>query len=187
MSRAGFWRKDWFLGLVVAAVLFLLGPSDLLQSLERKAYDIGVRATDRTRSERVAVIAIDVSVASKTKTGMVLATPSYTSPEQLAFKRIDGRSDLFSLAVSLYQLACGRLPFEGESMAQLMYRIANEAPPSILEHNPAVPPGVVAFLQRALAKDADARFESVAAFAVALLAATGGAVRAVAPSVDLSL
>ncbi len=59
MSRAGFWKKDWFLGLVVAVVLFLLGGSDLIQSLERKAYDIGVRATDRTPSERIAVIAID--------------------------------------------------------------------------------------------------------------------------------
>src|SRR5438046_1527444 len=57
--------------------------------------------------------------SSRTKTGMVLGTPSYMSPEQLAGKRIDGRSDLCSLGVPLYQLLCGSLPFEGESMAQL--------------------------------------------------------------------
>ena len=57
---------------------------------------------------------------------MVLGTPSYMSPEQLSGKKVDGRSDLYSLAVSLYQLLCGALPFDGESMAQLMFRIANE-------------------------------------------------------------
>ena len=59
MKTAGFWTKDWFLGLAVAIVLFLFVGSDLIQSLERKAYDLGVRATDRTPSERIAVIAID--------------------------------------------------------------------------------------------------------------------------------
>src|SRR5260370_42528023 len=58
-----------------------------------------------------------ITDSSKTKTGMVLGTPSYMSPEQLAGKRIDGRSDLFSLAVTLYLLMCGKLPFDGESMA----------------------------------------------------------------------
>jgi serine/threonine protein kinase len=80
--------------------------------------------------------------SSKTKTGMVLGTPSYMSPEQLAGKKIEGRSDLFSLAVSLYQMLCGKLPFEGESMAQLMYKIANEPPTEILTVNPNVPPAL---------------------------------------------
>ena len=74
--------------------------------------------------------------SSKTKTGMVLGTPSYMSPEQLAGKKIEGRSDLFSLAVSLYQMLCGKLPFEGESMAQLMFKIANEPPTDILSRQP---------------------------------------------------
>jgi serine/threonine-protein kinase len=59
VKTAGFWTKDWFLGLAVAIVLFLVAGSDLIQSLERKAYDMGVRATDRTPSDRIAVIAID--------------------------------------------------------------------------------------------------------------------------------
>jgi serine/threonine-protein kinase len=126
--------------------------------------------------------------SSKTKTGMVLGTPSYMSPEQLAGKKIEGRSDLFSLAVSLYQLLCGKLPFEGESMAQLMYRIANEAPASILSANPKVPPGLVAFLARALAKNPDQRFQTGAEFAAALRAAAGGpAAAASPPKLDLEL
>jgi serine/threonine-protein kinase len=131
--------------------------------------------------------------SSKTKTGMVLGTPSYMSPEQLAGKRIEGRSDLFSLAVSLYQLLCGKLPFEGESMAQLMYKIANEAPADILAVNPNVPPSLVAFLDKALAKNPDERYQTGEEFAAALRAASGGGMQPPAPkaggvtSVDIEL
>ena len=111
-----------------------------------------------------------ITDSSKTKTGMVLGTPSYMSPEQLAGRKIDGRSDLFSLAVSLYQMLCGRLPFDGESMAQLMFKIANEPAPDILGINPKLPPALVAFLDRAMAKDADARFQTGEEFAQALRA-----------------
>jgi len=113
--------------------------------------------------------------SSKTKTGMVLGTPSYMSPEQLAGKKIEGRSDLFSLAVSLYQLLCGRLPFEGESMAQLMFKIASEPPTDILTINTRVPPALVAFLGKALAKNPDERFRTGEEFAAALRAAASGA------------
>ncbi len=113
--------------------------------------------------------------SSRTKTGMVLGTPSYMSPEQLAGKRIDGRSDLFSLAGSLYQLLCGKLPFEGESMAQLMFRIANEAPADIRGVNPAVPGAVAAFLGRALAKNPEERFQTGEEFAGALRTALAAA------------
>jgi serine/threonine-protein kinase len=112
--------------------------------------------------------------SSKTKTGMVLGTPSYMSPEQLAGKKIEGRSDLFSLAVSLYQMLCGKLPFEGESMAQLMFKIANEAPTDILAVNPNVPPALVAFLDKALSKNPDERYQTGEEFAGALRAAQGG-------------
>ncbi|MGV2480554.1 UNVERIFIED_CONTAM: protein kinase, partial [Salmonella enterica subsp. enterica serovar Weltevreden] len=80
-----------------------------------------------------------ITDSSRTKTGMVLGTPSYMSPEQLAGKKIDGRSDLFSLGVMLFQMVCGRLPFEGDSMAQLMFRIANEQHPDIRDLRPDVP------------------------------------------------
>lgn len=109
-----------------------------------------------------------ITDSSKTKTGMVLGTPSYMSPEQLAGKRITGQSDLFSLGVTLYQLACGSLPFQGDSMTQLMFKIANEPPMDILMFNPAVPECLVAIIDRALAKDVESRFKSGAEMAQAL-------------------
>ena len=96
-----------------------------------------------------------ITDSSKTKTGMVLGTPSYMSPEQLAGKKIEGRSDLFSLGVALYQMACGRLPFQGDSMAQLMFKIANEAHADIRTHSPNLPACVAAIVNKALAKDPD--------------------------------
>lgn len=122
--------------------------------------------------------------SSKTKTGMVLGTPSYMSPEQLAGRKIDGRSDLFSLAVSLYQLLCGQLPFQGESMAQLMFRIANEPPADIRAFNAEVPPALIAFLQRALAKNAEERYQTGEEFGGALRAALAART---AGSVDIEL
>jgi serine/threonine-protein kinase len=61
---------------------------------------------------------------SRTKTGIVLGTPSFMSPEQLEGRPLDGRSDQFALGVSLYQLLCGQLPFRAESMPRLMQKIA---------------------------------------------------------------
>jgi CHASE2 domain-containing sensor protein/tRNA A-37 threonylcarbamoyl transferase component Bud32 len=112
--------------------------------------------------------------SSKTKTGMVLGTPSYMSPEQLAGKKIEGRSDLFSLAVSLYQMLCGKLPFEGESMAQLMFKIANEPPTDILAVNPNLPPALVAFVDKALSKNPDERYQTGEEFSGALRAIASG-------------
>jgi len=100
-----------------------------------------------------------ITDSSRTKTGMVLGTPSYMSPEQLAGQKIDGRSDIYSLGVTLYQMCCGRLPFTGESLAQLMFRIANEAPPDILTLNPELPPAVVAVIEKAMSKDLLQRYQ----------------------------
>ena len=100
-----------------------------------------------------------ITDSSKTRTGMVLGTPSYMSPEQLAGRKIEGRSDLFSLGVTFYQLACGYLPFEGESMAQLMFKIANEPHPDIRTRNAQLPACVAAIVNKALAKNPDQRYQ----------------------------
>ena len=97
---------------------------------------------------------------SKTKTGTILGSPSYMSPEQLAGKRVDGRSDLFSLGVTMYQLLTGELPFVGESLASLMYKIANEKHPDIRMFNPELPACVAKIINKSLHKDIDRRFQS---------------------------
>ena len=114
-----------------------------------------------------------VACEALAKTGMVLGTPSYMSPEQLGGKKIDGRSDLFSLAVSLYQMLCGKLPFEGDSMGQLMFKISSQPPTDILSIDPNVPARIVGFLNRAMDKEPDNRFQTGEEFAAALREAAG--------------
>jgi serine/threonine-protein kinase len=109
-----------------------------------------------------------ITDSSKTKTGMVLGTPSFMSPEQLAGRKIDGQSDLFSLGVTLYQLCCGALPFQGDSMAQLMYKIANEPPIDPVTLNPALPECLIATIARALAKQKEERYATGEQMAQAL-------------------
>jgi serine/threonine-protein kinase len=101
-----------------------------------------------------------ITDSSRTKTGMVLGTPSYMSPEQLAGKRIGGHSDLFSLGATLFQMICGQLPFQGDSMAQLMFKIANEPHPDIFDIRPDVPDCLAAIINRALAKNPEERFQT---------------------------
>ncbi|MES2491085.1 MAG: serine/threonine-protein kinase [Pseudomonadota bacterium] len=98
--------------------------------------------------------------SSKTKTGMVLGTPSYMSPEQLSGKKVDGRSDLFSLGVTLFQLLTGSLPFKADSMATLMFKIANEQHTNVCTVRPDLPPQIDAVINRALQKTAEARYSN---------------------------
>jgi serine/threonine-protein kinase len=132
-----------------------------------------------------------ITDSSKTKTGMVLGTPSYMSPEQLAGKKIDGRSDLFSLGVMLFQMASGKLPFEGDSMAQLMFKIANEPHPPIREFNPQVPECLATIIDKALAKDNAQRYQTGAEMASDLRAcmglSTGAGGVGASPQVDFNL
>ena len=106
-----------------------------------------------------------ITDSSKTKTGMVLGSPSYMSPEQLAGNKIEGASDLFSLGVSMYQLLCGKLPFYGDSMAQLMFRIASEPHIDIMTVRSDVPACVADIINKALSKKVAERYQSGAEMA----------------------
>ncbi len=106
-----------------------------------------------------------ITDASRTKTGIVLGTPSYMSPEQVVGYKVDGRSDLFSLGVMLYQLLSGELPFRGDSVAQLLFRTANEIPPDIAHLQPDLPSCVATLLDKALQKEPSRRYQTGEAFA----------------------
>jgi len=154
---------------IVARVADALGYAHGLNVVHRDIKPANIMYDPESDTVKVTDFGIArITDSSKTKTGMVLGTPSYMSPEQLSGAKIEGHSDLFSLGVSLYQLACGKLPFAGDSMAQLMFRIANEAPADILQIKPDLPPCVVAVIQKALAKKVEERFESGAAMALAI-------------------
>ncbi len=106
--------------------------------------------------------------ASKTKTGTVLGSPYYMSPEQLAGKKVDGRADLFSLGVTLYQMLSGELPFKGESIANLMYNIANEKHPDIRRYRADLPNCVNNVVNKSLQKEAQSRYASGKQMATAM-------------------
>ena len=88
--------------------------------------------------------------------GSVMGSPQYLSPEQIRGEDLDGRSDIFSLGVVLYELLSGTRPFNGETITTLVYQILHNEPPPIAELR-AVPPRLEALLARMLAKDRDER------------------------------
>jgi serine/threonine protein kinase/CHASE2 domain-containing sensor protein len=151
-------------------------PANIMYELESdtvKVTDFGIaRITD----------------SSKTKTGLVLGTPSFMSPEQLAGKKVDGRSDLYSLGVMLFQMLAGVLPFRGDSMAELMYKIANEDAPDIRIVRPELPEALARAVSRALSKRPEVRYQDGAAFAKdlreALVPAKDGAANRPAVKLD---
>jgi serine/threonine-protein kinase len=109
-----------------------------------------------------------LSGAGSTRTGIVLGTPSFMSPEQLEGRTVTGHSDLFSLGVSLFQLLTGQLPFTADSMTGLMQQIAEAPHPPLRAFRPDLPACVESIIDRALAKNPDARYDSGAHMAAAL-------------------
>ena len=106
--------------------------------------------------------------ASQTATGVILGTPSYMSPEQVAGKMVDGRSDLFSLGVVLYQLLAGTKPFKGENINAILYAITHNAYTPLSEIVPDLLPCIERILHKLLAKGVTKRYQSAAQLAKAL-------------------
>jgi len=109
-----------------------------------------------------------LATLSATRGGVVLGSPLYMSPEQVMGKQINGLSDLFSLGITFYQLASGRLPFEGDSEFDVMYRVAKEPHADILSFKPDLPACVCAVINRALEKAPEDRFHSGSEMAEAI-------------------
>ena len=101
-----------------------------------------------------------ITDSSKTRTGTVLGTSNYMSPEQCMGKKVDGRADLFSLGVVLYQLVSGELPFKGDSMATLMYSIVNDPAIDIKKVKPDINPALRKVIHNAMGKRPEKRYQS---------------------------
>jgi predicted Ser/Thr protein kinase len=95
-----------------------------------------------------------------TNTGQVLGTPNYMSPEQVKGRPLDGRSDLFSLGVILYEMLTGEKPFVGQNVTTIIYKIVNETPITPRDLDVTVHPGLSAIVTRALAKAPDDRYQT---------------------------
>src|SRR5438876_10610523 len=116
-----------------------------------------------------------IEASNLTQVGTVMGTPSYMSPEQIMGLPVDGRSDLFSAGVVLYQFLTGERPFAGSATTTMQKVLKEEPlPPSTL--NVQMPPAMDAVVRKALAKRADERFQTAQEFADAVRAATPAAV-----------
>ena len=96
-----------------------------------------------------------------TRTGVVLGTPNYMSPEQARGERVDHRSDIFSLGVVIYEMASGDVPFDRKSQAETMNAVINELHVPVVEINKDVPAGLSAAIDRALSKDPADRYQTM--------------------------
>src|SRR5258705_1889373 len=94
------------------------------------------------------------------QTADVMGTPSYMSPEQVKGRAVDGRSDIFSLGVMLYEMVTGEKPFPGQNITTVIYKIVNEDPVPPRQINPSIHAGISAVVMRALEKDPDQRYQS---------------------------
>ncbi len=121
----------------------------------------------------------DQNVSNNTRTGAVLGTPFYMSPEQArGLRDIDHRTDLWSLGVIAFKCTTGRLPFEGESLGDLLVKICTVPIPMPSQYNPQLPPSFDAWFSRALDRDPSRRFASAMEFSEALAYAAGLSVKA---------
>ena len=106
-----------------------------------------------------------ITATSQTQTGVVKGTPFYMSPEQFSGEKVDGRSDIFSLGVMLFQLLTGELPFQGDSPPALMHCIINKPHPDPKKINPKIVKPLVSIIDKTLEKDREKRYQKASLMA----------------------
>ena len=126
-------------------------------------------ATDRAQQFRRSKVLdfglarpVDQSDAQLTASGAVIGTPAYMAPEQARGEKMDHRSDLFSLGVTLFRMATGRAPFRGTNAVAVMIALTTETPPPVCTINPDIPPALAALIDRLLCKSPAGRPQSAA-------------------------
>jgi eukaryotic-like serine/threonine-protein kinase len=175
---------------VPRATAIFLQTADALQA----AHDLGIVHRDlkpdnimltsrKTSGEVVKVVDFGIAKAvggdqagqKVTKTGLVIGTPEFMSPEQLSGDEVDGRSDLYSLALVFYRMLIGKLPFEATSVQETMIKRLTDEPVTLAVARPDLtfPAGLQPILDTALARTPQERYQSVAKFAADVAAVTG--------------
>lgn len=160
---------------IVIRVAQALAYAHRLQVLHRDIKPGNVMYDIRTDTVKVTDFGIArITDGNKTRTGVVMGTPSYMSPEQLAGMPLDGRSDLYSLGIMTFQLLTGVLPFKADSMAELMSKIATEQALDVRQLRPELPEDLALVVARLLRKSAPDRYQDGDALAMDLSMHTRG-------------
>jgi serine/threonine-protein kinase len=147
-----------------------LKPSNIFLCVDPNTHEIVPRVLDFGISKVTEQLG-DGDI-STTRTGTLLGTPYYMSPEQLAgASTLDARADVYAIGVILYQTLSGSLPFRAQTVAGLAMQVATSEPPSLARLRPELPAQVVEVVARAMARDAAQRYGSVDELRVALEAA----------------
>src|SRR5437763_6877517 len=129
---------------------------------------------NRAKITDFGIAKIASGVANLTSTGQFLGTPNYMAPEQIKGAPVDGRTDIFSLGICLYECLTRRKPFGGDSLTSISYKIVHEPFPPLLEINPQIPPGFEEVVAKSLAKDPAKRYQRGREMANALRAVVRG-------------
>jgi HAMP domain-containing protein len=120
-----------------------------------------VKATRTIKVADFGIAHVDTPGATqRTRVGDIIGTPQYMSPEQAMGEKLDGRSDLFSLGIVLYQMLTGQRPFQGEGLVALVMKITHEEPPPMEKLRPNIPPALRRVVERCLSKERDKRFQT---------------------------
>ena len=110
--------------------------------------------------ERDEQLPTDATNSALTDAGTIVGTVPYMAPEQIEGHEVDARTDIFSFGVVLYEMLCGRRPFEGDSRASLMAAIVAAEPPTLSSLQPRMPAALERLILRCLAKDPDDRWQT---------------------------
>jgi eukaryotic-like serine/threonine-protein kinase len=180
-----FCGEDTLLAVRIVVDLIAAAAEALAFAHERGIVHRDVKPANLMRVGETQVKIMDFGLAKGpaaglTHDGALLGTPNYMAPEQVRGEALDGRADLFSLAVVLYEMLTGEKPFGGDTVSSVLYRIVNEAPKEPGLHMDRVPSALAEFLDKAMAKNAEDRHADGKVFAAALRqagAAASGALR----------
>ena len=148
------------LGMQVAEVLGYAHQNGIVHR-DIKPSNIIFTSNDQIKMTDFGIARIeDPSAPQMTRAGEVLGTPAYMSPEQVAGQPVDGRSDLYSLGVLLYELSAGTRPFKGKDVYAILFAVTQDTPPEPAKANPSVAPELSRIIMKCLNKAPEARFQT---------------------------